>query len=102
MILQEELDALRALAAKALRHTPGLRAVAPNGGTVWNHSAPLYKTVHNPDECPYELAFAAAAQNALLPLLDELEALRAGGGDTGGHEPPPVPPRRSPVKKKKP
>ena len=92
---QENIDRLRALAERALADVPGERVVAPFGDSVWSQTEALYGTIPHAHFIPHEMRFAAEAQNALLPLLDEIAALRAGGGDTRGHETPaPEPPKK--------
>ena len=128
---QENIDRLRALAQRALADVPGERVVAPFGDSVWSQTEALYGTIPHAQFIPHEMRFAAEAQNALLPLLEDLEflrswmedhvrereltderqkvraqlrkeeALRSEGGDTNGSAPSVEPPRKRPVKKKK-
>lgn len=95
MIAQAELDFLRMVATRALEHTPGPRSAHPEAPQVWDQHRVIYKAA-TADIGPYELEFAAVAQNALLPLLDDLQAhidldrarnkqaLRGEGGNTHG------------------
>jgi len=99
MMEQAELDFLRMVATRALEHTPGRRTSSPDAPQVWGQHRVIYKAATH-DIGPYEMEFAAVAQNALLPLLDELQAhidldrarnkqaLRGEGGNTHGNEPP--------------
>lgn len=83
MLDQEELDRLRALATMATSHSPGPRTISPDGRAVWNQYYAVYQASGSGyHTSPYELDFAVSAQNALLPLLEMVEALRGGGGNT--------------------
>ena len=73
----EVREALAEIAARALEHTPGLRTATPSGNIVWNKDVPLYTIMGYPHAGPHELAFAASAQNALVPLMNFVSELLA-------------------------